>query len=657
MPGRSPAASAPAPDERCCIASEAREPRRRALLLISGALVVITLVVFAPTLHGELLDWDDRVNLVENPHFRGLTPAHLRWMFTSFHLGHYQPLTWVSFAFDWMLWGLNPFGYHLTNVALHAFNVVLFFLLTLELLHRMGGPRDDPRWRLLGATLAALLFGLHPLRVENVAWVTERRDMLSGLFLLAATLVYVRAVPRPGADDAGPADGQRAAPATGGLAAVYLLATLALLSKVIAVVLPAILLVLDWYPLGRLRPLSRAWRSPAGRRAVLEKLPLLVLALPFGLLALTQQAAHGSLHPLHDHPLHARLVVFIYGLAFYLGQALLPVALVPLYPLRLPVDPAEPRFVVAMLVVGSLALMLVLLRRRFPGLIAAACCYVICLLPVQGLVQTGPQIAADRYTYLALLSWTVAGGWALTRLLHRWPPGTMPGRAALGVMAAVVATLALLSARQCAVWRTTETLWLYTGPRAMDSSVAAKAYGSVLLERGQVDEAIAAFRRAIALKPANAGAHHGLWSALLRQGRTDELIVALEHGLSAGITPAQTHFFLANALAQRGELEAAIEHHREALRLEPRYLEAHTNLASCYAQRRDFERAIQHCLAALEIDPGAVPARLNLALLYEQTGRLDQAIAQLRELLRRHPDQQRAQAELRRMLERASSGP
>src|SRR3989475_7114580 len=240
-------------------------PQRRGFWLVPALIALVTFAAFLPVLQNQFVDWDDQRNFLDNHHYRGLGWTHLRWMWTT-HLGHYIPLTWMTLGLDYVLWGMNPLGYHLTNLLLHAANAVLFYFVAFRILG-LGLPDPGDRRQadlVLSAGFAALVFAIHPLRVESVAWVTERRDVLSGLFYLSAILIYLRTCER----------GERG---RGWYWAAVGLFACALLSKSMVVNLPVVLLILDVYPLRRLGGSIGWWSEPA-RRGYVEKIPFVLLA-------------------------------------------------------------------------------------------------------------------------------------------------------------------------------------------------------------------------------------------------------------------------------------------------------------------------------------------------------------------------------------------
>src|SRR5438094_5673153 len=364
------------------------ETRRWIRWLAPSLVALVTLVAFLPTLHNQFVNWDDDVNFLDNPHYRGLGWSKLHWMWTTFHMAHYIPLTWMTLGMDYLLWGMNPVGYHLTSLLLHTTSAVVFFFLARRLL-TLALPRASGRGHALtvSAGFAALVFAIHPLRVESVAWATERRDVLSGLFYLLTLLMYLRAC-------------ERGAPGRRSYWLSVALFGCALLSKSMAVSLPVVLLILDVYPLQRLGGPIRWWGQRA-RRVYADKIPFVLLAAAASALAFRAQTLLHSLVSLDQLSVPGRLEVSVYGLSFYLWKMILPLRLSNLYPRPPTLDPWAMPFLLSCGVVLAITALALACRRRLPGLLAAWAAYVVVLMPVLGIVQIGPQIAADRYTYLA----------------------------------------------------------------------------------------------------------------------------------------------------------------------------------------------------------------------------------------------------------------
>jgi protein O-mannosyl-transferase len=362
------------------------------------AIAALTFAAFAPALRASFVSWDDEKNFLSNPHYRGLSLEHLRWMWTTFHLGHYVPLSWMTLGADYELWGMDARGYHLTNLLLHALGAVVVYFLARRLLGMAFRDTAASQAIDFGAFVSALVFAVHPLRVESVAWVTERRDVLSGVFFFGSTLLYVRSC-----------DESLASTRRRDYWLAVALFSCALLSKATAMTLPAVLALLSVYPLRRLGG-STGWRSARARRVYAELVPFALLAGGAALLSIV------ALHPPAQLDAVQKIAVSAYGLAFYLGKTLLPIRLSPLYSMPLRVDPGDARFVVGYMLVLGLAAAMWWARRRFPGIVAALLAFIVVTLPMLGIVQNGPQIAADRYTYHAAPALAIIAGGAIVDL-------------------------------------------------------------------------------------------------------------------------------------------------------------------------------------------------------------------------------------------------
>jgi Flp pilus assembly protein TadD len=595
------------------------------VLVVVGA----TIAAFLPALEGRFLDWDDRNNFVENPHYRGLGWPQLRWMFTTPHLGHYIPVAWMTLGLDYLLWGLDPFGYHLTNLLLHAVNAALVYLLAVRLL-ALALPAAAPSGLAihLGAGLAALLFSVHPLRAESVAWITERRDVLSGCFYLLALLLYLRAVTAP-------EEGLRRGGSYWGSVACF---GLALLSKSMAVSLPVVLLLLDVYPLRRLAGAPGRWLAGPARAVVMEKIPFVLLSLAASVGALLALFRTDNATPLDRMGLLERTAISLYALAFYVWKSVVPANLSPIYPLPEPLDPWAWPFLLSGAVVASIAAAALVLRRRWPALLAAWIAYVVVLLPVLGIVHNGHQIAADRYTYLSCVGWAVLAGAGLASL---WARRALPATRALripttGVALIAVAVLGFLTWNQVRVWRDSESLWSHA-LAIRPSAIAHGNLGLTLALKGDVAPAIEHYREALRISPRAADVHNNLGIALMAQDRPADALQHYREALKLRPRHAEAHNNLGLALARAGQLQPAIEHYREALRIRPHYAEAHTNLGAALDEAEAGDEALRHLREALRLRPDSATAHNNLGVFLARRGEVAAATPRFRDAVRIGP--------------------
>jgi tetratricopeptide (TPR) repeat protein len=554
-------------------------------------------------LQNDFVSWDDGPTLLENPNYRGLDGQRLRWMFTSFYLGHYQPLSWVTFALDYLIWGVDPFGYHLTNLLLHACNAVLFYYLSARLLSLAFRDGTDPLSIRVAAVFSAVLFAIHPLRVESVAWATERRDVLSGLFFLVTILSYLRAF----------GEGQRNYARW--LSVALLAYALSLLSKATGITLPLVLLLLDIYPLGRLRGSPFKWSAADCRKVCLEKLPFFFLALAFGGVALLAQREAGALRTVERYDLLYRGAQAFFGIVFYLWKTALPVKLSPLYEAPFYVDLRGPVFMISVAIVMALSLVFVRARDSWPGGLASWVYYLVLLAPVLGIAQSGPQLVADRYSYLACLSWAVLAGAGLLYGCGAWIKDGITKKfvyAALGVTVIFSAALAGLTRRQIQVWHDSETLWRQVLSVTPESSYAQNNLGNVFAKRGDVDEAVQRFQIALRLNPRLAEAHYNLGNILYRRGQLDQAVGYYRDAIRVRPAYAEAHYNLAVALAKNGHLDEAIQHYRIVIQLRPNDAAAHNNLGNVLYARGEVDEAIAQYREALRIQPAFTAAKENL---------------------------------------------
>lgn len=539
--------------------------------------IAVTVLTFLPTLTNEFVNWDDDVNFLENPYYRGLGVEQLAWGASTFLLGHYHPLTWFTLSLDYAVWGLDPFGYHLTNLLLHGLTAGLVFLLFREWLGL--ALERAPATTVWAAAFGALLFAVHPLRVESVAWASERRDVLSGVFVVATLLMYSR---------------RRT-----GWALVAFCA--ALMSKVIAVTLPVVLLLIDWYPL----------RRRVSMRLLLEKWPFVVASAMAAWIALGryESGVLGSVADLGLYP-SLRVAFSLFGPAFYVFKTLVPWNLAPQYVWATAPSAFDPLLVVG----GGFVLVLSAAawgwRRRLPGFSTAWAAMIVTLLPVLSIVRLDrQQFVADHHSYMATLGLAavLAGGWSGLHERGR--------RAASAGAVVVVLVLAGLTVRQIGFWRDSETLWSHTLEVSPLSVTAHNNLGRAVAARGDSAGAVAHFRRATELEPRFAQAHYNLGSVLMGSG----------------------------------ELESALGSLLKAVEVQPKSAQIRSDLGNCYLRLQRTSDALREYEEALELDPAFSDARFNYALALELSGRREAALVNYELVTRSQPSNRDAWLALERL--------
>lgn len=553
-------------------------------LLIAGVLLLLVVGVFGQTLRHEFVNFDDDLYVTDNPHVReGFSADGVAWAFSARDASNWHPVTWLSHMLDCQWHGLSARGHHLTSVLLHAGVAMLLFLV----LQQMTGDC----WP---SAFAAAVFAVHPLRVESVAWIAERKDVLSGLFFmltLAAYVGYVRCQASPWR--------------LFRYLLVVVLFALGLMAKPMLVTLPFALLLLDYWPLGRIAD----WR-----RALLEKIPLFAMSVAACAVTIWAQ---GETISLSGHvALPWRLANAVAAYADYLGQFFFPVNLAALYP--------HPGDGLAIWKIAASAALLtvitgavVVLRRRAPYLPVGWFWYVGMLVPVIGLVQVGRQAMADRYTYLPQIGLCVALAWGAKQLADSrvW---LRPACGAAG--AVVIAVFAACAWHQTAYWRNSESLWTHTIECTWQNPTAHYNLGIVRAGQRRIDEAIAEYEKAVNAAPDYAEARFNMAVLLNHQGRTDEAIEQYRRVLEIEPDASDAHLNLGVLLAARGEADEAIRHYREVLRIMPASADAENNLANVLTRQGRLDEAIRHYEEAVRIDPNNEAARRNLETALQRLG-------------------------------------
>ena len=588
---------------------------RRQTRAVCALLVLSVALVFGQTLRHGFVNIDDGVYVTENPYIsHGLTPSGVAWAFTQSQAGNWHPLTGLSHMLDCQIYGLGAGGHHLTSVLLHAATAVLLFLV----LSRMTG-------NLWPSAVVAALFAVHPLRAESVAWVSERKDVLSGLCFMLTLGAYVWFV-------RGPASWKR-------YLLLLVVLALGLMAKSMLVTLPALLLVLDYWPLGRMSGSppggARTAASSAAQRnwrLVREKIPLLLLVAAACLATLWAQekaAAFGNYLTLSWRIANA----FVSYVA-YLVQFFCPWGLAAYYPhpeYHLPLWQA----LAALLVLACISVAAVRWRRRVPYLLVGWLWYLGMLLPVIGIVQVGSQAMADRYTYLPQIGIYIALVWGVADLCRWWPPR----RWLCGVGTALLLAMVMGCAwRQTCFWSDSETLWTHALACTSENSAAENSLGLALAKRGHLDQAMEHYREALRFRPDYMEAHANLSAALAARGRRDEAFAHCQKALEIKPHSAMAHHNMAAALADLGRLGEALRYYQKAIDIDPDYVQSRMNFAALLTTQGRIKEAAAQYQKVLEIEPDNAAVHDSFGNALGGLGRIEEAMAQYRKALAIQPD-------------------
>ncbi len=560
---------------------------------LAGLSAAAAFLVYLPALQNGFINWDDDRYIYADPGIHAINAAFLKWAFSGFYFSNWHPITMISYALDYAVWGLDPLGYHLTNIVLHSINSFIVAVLAIRLIEAWektkaleaegggGGAFLEGNGKLIAGVAAGLLFGLHPLHVESVAWASERKDLLCALFFLLSIMAYIKyaSIPHPGP-------------------LPYLLAlaffALALMSKPMAVSLPIVLLILDWFPLGRI------FSFKSFRAAFFEKLPFIALSLGGSALAVMAQNTGGAIKSFKFAPLNVRALVAARALVLYLWKMVLPIDLVPYYPYPKDAALLSAAYLLPVACLSAItAFCLYCLKvaknkkRKYGFCLFFPACwgfYIITLLPVLGLVQVGGQAMADRYTYLPSLgpflmagifaawAWKKAGSFKWERRLR-----------IAGISAAllVVLSMSYLTFWQIGVWKNSLVFWDYVIEK--EPGKVPEPYnnrGIVFEEMGQLERATADFNEAISLDPAAFRAHYNLGKVLMKTGR----------------------------------LDLALAEDDKTIALNPSYADSYNNRGIIFAMRQRFAMALTDFNKAILLNPDDAQAYYNRGKVYLTSG-------------------------------------
>jgi Tfp pilus assembly protein PilF len=551
---------------------------------------VWTLITFLPTVWNDFVNWDDPRMFLENPYHRGPWLTRIRYAWSSHLLGEFMPVTWMSYSLDRSLWDLHAPGYHLTNVTLHALAALAVFALGRHLLRHALGPDAPGRGAVdVGAAAAALVFAVHPLRVEPVAWVSARGTVLGGLLLVLSILVYVIGW------EHGRSAGRVPAPWLAGSLALFVAS---LLARATGLVLPAVLLILDVYPLRRIGGRPAAWWGPAARRVWSEKAAFAVvgvLALPMGFLARGEEV--GDFPRAGWDPL-VSIAWALYSTGFYVWKSVGIGTLSPMYAMPTREAPMLAGVLASALTSAAITGILIAMRRRWPGALAAWVAYLVLLGPMSGIVPFGRlRGAVDRYTYAACLGWALVAGGAVATGWRAWRDGrTSQLRSALiaGALVAVLLAWSVVSWRQAEIWRDGVALWARAVAAVPDSPVARSNLGTALAARREFAHAVTHYREAARAWPTSPGALQNLGRGLAAMGQLREAVAPLRRVVELRPGWAEAHLDLGSVLYNLGDVSGAVAAFSRAVELAPASARAHESLGTALRRQGKEAEALGH---------------------------------------------------------------
>jgi protein O-mannosyl-transferase len=622
------------------------------IVLVSLAIVSLNVIIYAPSLNYDFLHYDDPIYVSENIEVaRGLTEQGVLWAFTTGRAANWHPLTWLSHMLDVQLYGMTAARHHLTNMALHIANSLLLFWLLFRTTRRR--PQS---------AVVALLFAVHPLHVESVAWIAERKDVLSALFWMLTFHAYVSYVRRP-------LHRHRLA--------VFSIFLLGLMAKPMLATLPFILLLFDIWPLHRVS--LKAGQRKVWLQLFLEKIPLFSLSVLSSIVTIVAQWRGGAVQNLEMLSLSQRAANAVVSYVMYLVQMLWPMNLIAYYSYE---PPSLGLVAISVLILASISALAIQFAKRYPCILVGWMWYLFTLLPVIGLIQVGEQSRADRYTYIPLIGIFILVAWGVSQLFtFRRYRGIVLGIAA-GIL---VCSLTILARRQVYYWESDFSLWQHAVqemPRnhfarinlgtalfvrgdwtaAVDqyrealllrpnSAEACNGLGIVLSKKGLLSEAERSYREALRIKPNFAEAHANMGALLGTLGKYEDAISEFQAALKLDPQKAEIHYNLGFALAKQDKVDEAIAHYNKALEIKPSYAEAHTELGNILFIKVDLAGAIEHYSKSLEINPDLSNTHINLGLALMNQKRLAEAIFHFNEALRIQPNSMEAQKYLEMALQ------
>ncbi len=568
-------------------------------------LAVSTLVAYESVRHNDFVGVDDAAYVTDNPSVKGgITYESVVWAFTTSHVGNWHPLTWLSHILDCQLFGLNPLGHHLTNLLFHIANTLLLFWVLKEM--------TGDFWP---SAFVSAAFALHPLHVESVAWVSERKDVLSTLFWFLTMIAYVQYAKKPGIKR---------------YALVILALALGLMAKPMLVTLPFVLLLLDYWPLGRFhlsqikeektpsksKPTEAPYQSATAWRLISEKFPLFILAAVSSIITFIIQQSAGAMELMEKLPLSSRISNALLSYVSYIGKMIYPSRLAVLYPLN-----KIPSWQPFVMILVAISVLVFISRRRY--LTVGWLWYLGTLVPVIGIVQVGPQAMADRYTYVPSIGLLIIIGWGLPSIIPQFKYKKI---ALVAVSVVVLLSLILCTRRQVSFWQNSFKLFSHALSVTNGNPAAHSGLAKSLFEQNRLEEALFHYKEVLKFLPNHAKTHGDVGLILLKQGKLEEAVIQFRRALALDGDTLKWHSCLALALHKLGRVDEAIIHYQQALKLYNEDPLMHNNLANALLQKGKPDDAIKHYEYSIQLKPEQPDVMKILGSLHFEAARYEQAI-------------------------------
>ncbi len=612
--------------------------------VFSAAFLVffITLLVYLPALQNGFVNWDDHIYIYENAHITSIDPDSLMWMITTFHAGNWHPLTWLSHAVDYWLWGLDPMGHHLTSVLLHGINsflVVVLVAVLIGMAEKIRNPKSEIRNQLIAAVITGFLFGVHPLHVESVAWASERKDVLCAFFFLLSILFYIRYASSfqenltrtPRAKPTGHSSLVTCLPDRQARYWQYSLCLLffimALMSKPMAVTLPLVLIILDIYPFERIH-----MRGLTSRPAVLiEKVPFICLSIASSVITVIAQKRGGAIVSIWAHSILDRILVAVKALCFYLLKMLWPVRLAPIYPYSNDMSFLSFQYAGSLILFLFITALCIFLWNKNRVYLLVWGFYVVTLLPVLGIVQVGGQAAADRYTYLPSLGPFLLAGLATALLYEKASDSKNSLRSVripvLVILLCIAVILPIMTVKQIKIWKNSITMWRAEMKIFPDYFISYRGIGGVYAEEGKYKKALEYLNTAVDLRADDYLSHYKRGTAYLGMKKFHKALEDFDTAIRLNPEAEGAYYNRAKAHEEMGNYTEAVRDYTKAIENNPLQEKAYYNLGVIYDYHfRNYEEAIKQYTGAIGLNSGYAKAYNNRGIVFAAKGRYHDAI-------------------------------